>query len=188
MFGSNDKDQVDNSQPAPMAAHPDDVAMAAPPEDGSALPHPSEIVAPTAPPISDALTASPPESTPERGSYSVVDESHPADEATPASEAPPVDTSQTPAAPAAGDDDLIDIKQQALQSLAPLVNELNQTAEEKFKTTMMLIQASDNSHLIKEAYSAANEIKDEKVRAQALLDVVNEINYFTQHADGAAEQ
>ena len=45
---------------------------------------------------------------------------------------------------------------------------------------MMLIQASDNSSLIKDAYAAANEIPDEKVRAQALLDVVNEINYFTQ--------
>lgn len=182
MFGSNDKDQSDNSQPAPADTHPDDVTMAAPPEGDSALPHPSEIVAPTAPPLSEALTASPPEPSPERGSYSVVDEPRSAEET------PPTDASQTPAAPAAGDDGLIDIKQQALQSLAPLVNELDQTAEEKFKTTMMLIQASDNSHLIKEAYSAANEIKDEKVRAQALLDVVNEINYFTQHADGAAGQ
>jgi hypothetical protein len=43
-----------------------------------------------------------------------------------------------------------------------------------------LIQASDNSALIKEAYQAANQIADEKARAQALLDVVNEINYFTQ--------
>ena len=45
---------------------------------------------------------------------------------------------------------------------------------------MMLIQASDNADLVPEAYEAANQITDEKARAQALLDVVNEINYFTQ--------
>jgi hypothetical protein len=85
----------------------------------------------------------------------------------------------TPAAPAA-DGDLMAIKQAALQNLTPLVDELPQTPEDKFKTMMMLIQASDNSALIKKAYDAANTIRDEKTRAQALLDVVNEINYFTQ--------
>ena len=86
--------------------------------------------------------------------------------------------------PAAGNtDDLVDIKRQALQSLTPLVDELDQTPEEKFKTTMMLIQASDNPELIKDAFSAANSIGEEKARAQALLDVVNEINYFTQPHD-----
>ena len=83
-------------------------------------------------------------------------------------------------------DDLIDIKEQALSSLQPLVGHLDQTPEEKFKTTMMLIQATDNAALVKEAYDAANQITDEKARAQALLDVVNEINYFTQH-NGDAE-
>jgi len=80
------------------------------------------------------------------------------------------------------EDELLKLKQQALQSLAPLVDHLDQDPEEKFKTTMMMIQASDNADLIPEAYEAANKIPDEKVRAQALLDVVNEINYFTQHA------
>src|SRR6266478_666983 len=72
-------------------------------------------------------------------------------------------------------DALVSLKEQALNSLSPLVGHLDQTPEEKFKTTMMLIQASDNSSLIKEAYEAANKISDEKIRAQALLDVVNEI-------------
>jgi hypothetical protein len=86
------------------------------------------------------------------------------------------------------EDDLIKLKQQALQNLAPLVDHLDQSAEEKFKTTMMLIQASDNAELIQDAYAAANKIQDEKVRAQALLDVVNEINYFTQHSSGGSGQ
>lgn len=75
---------------------------------------------------------------------------------------------------------LLDIKQQALGQLSPLVGHLEQTPEEKFRTTMMMIQASDNQSLIQDAYAAAQEITDEKVKAQALLDVVNEINYFTQ--------
>jgi hypothetical protein len=90
------------------------------------------------------------------------------------------DSAPAPAPAAQNEDALVSIKEQALNNLAPLVNHLDQTAEEKFKTTMMLIQASDNSSLVKEAYEAAQQITDEKARAQALLDVVNEINYFTQ--------
>lgn len=78
-------------------------------------------------------------------------------------------------------DDLIGIKQSALEQLTPLVDQLDQTPEEKFRTTMMMIQAADNKALIKTAYEAAQKIVDEKAKAQALLDVVNEINYFTQN-------
>lgn len=104
--------------------------------------------------------------------------------------APPVDEKKeegnqtvTPSAPApAGGnaDDLLDIKQNALRQLTPLVGHLDQTPEEKFRTTMMMIQASDNKDLVKDAYDAAQSITDDKARAQALLDIVNEINYFTQ--------
>lgn len=100
----------------------------------------------------------------------------------------PVNDNSTPApapAPASGsDDDLLELKQQALQELSPLVNHLEQTPEEKFKTTMMMIQAADNKGLVKTAYEAAKQITDEKARAQALLDVINEINYFTHNSDG----
>lgn len=78
-------------------------------------------------------------------------------------------------------DDLLTIKQNALEQLSPLVGHLEQTPEEKFKTTMMMIQGSDDQSLVPAAYEAANAITDEKVKAQALLDIVNEINYFTQH-------
>ena len=80
--------------------------------------------------------------------------------------------------------DLLDIKQQALQQLTPLVDHLDQTPEEKFRTTMMMIQASDDQSLVKIAYEAAKSIGDEKAKAQALLDIVNEINYFTHQSNG----
>jgi len=99
----------------------------------------------------------------------------------------PVAPSSTTASEASSDllqpsenDDLLNLKQQALEQLSPLVDHLDQTPEEKFHTTMMMIRSSDNQALIKDAYAAAQGIADDKVRAQALLDIVNEINYFTQ--------
>jgi hypothetical protein len=88
---------------------------------------------------------------------------------------------------APGADALLELKQQALQQLTPLVGHLEQSPEEKFRTTMMMIQAADNADLIKVAYDAALQIPDEKVRAQALLDIVNEINYFTHSNETGAE-
>lgn len=104
----------------------------------------------------------------------------PAELPTPITPSPaPVTPASEPAA-VAPSEDLLDLKKKALDSLAPMVNKLDQKPEEKFKTLMMLIQASDNSGLVGQAYEAANQIPDEKERAQALIDVVNEINYFTQ--------
>lgn len=91
----------------------------------------------------------------------------------------PVATVTPPAA--ANTDKLLELKQQALQQLSPLVDHLEQTPEEEFRTTMMMIQAADNHGLIERAYQAALKIADEKARAQALLDIVNEINYFTHN-------
>ena len=76
--------------------------------------------------------------------------------------------------------DLISIKQDALTQLSPLIKHLDQPPEDKFRTTMMMIQASDDQSLIKSAFESAKQITDDKVRAQALLDIINEINYFTQ--------
>lgn len=87
---------------------------------------------------------------------------------------PPSDTSD----PAT--DKLIGIKQHALTELAPFIDDLDLGPEEKFRTIMMIIQASDDRNLVDKAYEAAHTIEDEKIRAGALLDIVNEVNYFTQ--------
>ena len=76
--------------------------------------------------------------------------------------------------------ELIDIKQHALTELSPLIDQLDMVPEDKFRIVMMMIQASDNQQMVKTAYEIAHQIEDEKARAQALLDIVNEINYFTQ--------
>ena|SRR5579872_2482310 len=100
----------------------------------------------------------------------------------PSSPSPSVNDPIKPVSPngPSATDNLIDLKTKALKQLTPLVGKLDQSPEEKFRTTMMMIQASDNQDLIQDAYDAAQAIEDEKQKAQALLDIVNEINYFTQ--------
>lgn len=111
----------------------------------------------------------------------------PANDVTAPSVAPVAATASATASDSApaDSDKLLDIKQQALQQLTPLVGHLEQSPEEKFRTTMMMIQASDNHALVPAAYEAAQQITDEKARAQALLDIVNEINYFTHNGNEA---
>jgi hypothetical protein len=75
-------------------------------------------------------------------------------------------------------DDLDMIKQVALQELAPIANELDQAPKERFETLLQLIQATDNIDLIGPALEAAKSIENNKDRAAALLDVVNEVNYL----------
>lgn len=159
--------------PDPMASTP-----VTPPDTPDGMAMPSALADPTVgyvPPD----TLSPTDTT-------TPDETAPTDTEVPAEDQPKISSHNgstlggAPVNPPDNEDELLEIKKQALESLTPLVDELEQTPEEKFKTTMMLIQASDNADLVKEAFSAANSISDEKARAQALLDVVNEINYFTQ--------
>ena len=58
--------------------------------------------------------------------------------------------------PISPNDQLLEIKQKVLSELTPLITDLDQSPEERFKTIL--------------------------IRAQALLEIVNEINYFTQKA------
>jgi hypothetical protein len=135
----------------------------------------------------DGQVLNPPQATPvDDTAGDFIETDSPTAPPAPVTAAPAV-LPDTPAAPShPNTDQLLDIKQQALQQLTPLVGHLEQNPEEKFRTTMMMIQASDNDALIKDAYEAALQIHDEKVRAQALLDIVNEINYFT-HSDANPE-
>lgn len=163
--------QVDTSTPL---QHDDGMSM---PQQHPAAPAPEEqphTVNPPAPAANDDDDDS-------AGDYIMTDPPHAANPA-PAPAAP-----STPA-PAAdvSTDDLLELKQGALQQLTPLLDHLDQSPLDKFRTTMMMIQASDNQALLKTAYETAQQIPDEKIRAQALLDVVNEINYFTQNGAAAA--
>lgn len=109
-----------------------------------------------------------------------VEDDRPAASPEPPAESP-AEHNQDHAHAGSNNNDLIDLKREALTQLSPLVDKLEQTPDEKFRTLMMMIQASDNQRLVKQAYETALDISDEKERAQALLDIVNEINYFTHN-------
>ncbi len=94
----------------------------------------------------------------------------------------PKDDNDSPA-----NEELIDIKNKALDELIPIIDKLDLPPEEKFRTIMMMIQASDNQELVKAAYVAAHSIEDESARAQALMDIINEVNYFTNPHDEQPE-
>lgn len=75
---------------------------------------------------------------------------------------------------------LDEIKREAITELRPLVDKLNLPAEDKFDTLLLLIRTTDDSSLIPAAHIAARAIADDSRRAQALLDVIKEIDFFGQ--------
>jgi len=104
----------------------------------------------------------------------------PVDLATPSLPTP--DDSQTIATPSGP---LDDIKKDALTELRPLVDKLTVSAEEKFDTYLLLIRSTDDTSLIAPAHEAAKAITDESRRAEALLDIIKEIDYLSQHKKDA---
>ena len=75
--------------------------------------------------------------------------------------------------------DLEDIKRTALTELRPLVDKLNLSAEEKFDIYLLLLRSTDDTTLIAPAHETATSIADESKRAQALLDIIKEIDYLS---------
>lgn len=74
--------------------------------------------------------------------------------------------------------DLDQLKSSALDDLKPLVGKLNQSPEEKFDTLLLIIRSTDDQSLLAEAHAAAKQITDDAKRAQALLDIIKEVDYF----------
>jgi len=100
----------------------------------------------------------------------------PAPEPTP----PSVPAQSTPDEAPVAPGPLDSIKKDALSELRPLVGKLNLSPEEKFDTYLLLIRSTDDAELIAPAHEAAKAIPDETRRAEALLDIVKEIDYLSQ--------
>lgn len=84
-----------------------------------------------------------------------------------------------PAAAPAVTGDLDSIKSEALSELRPLVDKLNVSPEEKFDTYLLLLRSTDDRDLVAPAHAAAQAITDETKKAQALLDIIKEIDYLS---------
>lgn len=83
-----------------------------------------------------------------------------------------------PAAPAAATG-LDGVKLEAINELRPLVDKLNLSPEEKFDTYLLLIRSTDDKTLVAPAHEAAKMIADEARKAQALLDIIKEIDFLS---------
>jgi hypothetical protein len=151
----------------------------------ASAPQPQQPVPPnTAPPSpqpSESAVGPPPQPVPMQ-SDSAASNDAPAPTGTDnSSDSSSPSTSTNPSSATAPDPShLAGLKQQALDHLEPLTDHIDGSPEEVFKTTMMMIQANDNHTLLERALEAAKKIEDDKARAQAMLDIVNEINYFSQ--------
>ncbi len=80
--------------------------------------------------------------------------------------------------------ELDNIKNQALNELRPLIDHVAIPAEEKFDTYLMLLRSTDDASLIAPAHAAAKDITDDKRKAEALLDVIKEIDYLSKKDQG----
>lgn len=90
-----------------------------------------------------------------------------------------------PVLPVLVDGELDSIKKQALDELRPLVDKLNVEPDEKFDTYLLLLRSTDDKELIAPAHEAAKAIPDETRRAQALLDIIKEIDFFSKDKPAA---
>ena len=102
--------------------------------------------------------------------------------AAPVFDQPAVDP--TPAAQAhtpqsAVDPALASVKEAAITELRPLIDKLDVDPEEKFNTYLLLIRSTDDKELIAPAHEAAKSIADEAKKAQALLDIIKEIDFLS---------
>lgn len=111
----------------------------------------------------------------------------------PAADATPITLPSFPEVPAveetststAGSASLEDIKSQALNELRPLIDRVDLPAEERFDAYLMLLRSTDDSTLVAPAHAAAQDISDEKRKAEALLEIIKEIDYLSRKSTPA---
>lgn len=158
---SEQVDETQDSDSPTVPATPVSDSIPTPTEEPPVVDLPS----PSMPPV-------PPDDTP-------IGYNPPADMTT-ASSAPSVDAPLNPAVPpTAVSGDLEGIKKDALNELRPLVDKLQLEPEEKFDTYLLLLRSTDDRNLIAPAHAAAKAIPDETRRAQALLDIIKEIDFLS---------
>lgn len=106
----------------------------------------------------------------------------PAPQSAQPSAVPPTGAPSVPPQPAS---ELGSIKNDALNELRPLIDHVDLPADEKFDTYLLLIRSTDDPSLIGPAHAAAQAIVDEKKKAEALLNIIKEIDYLSHKNEQA---
>jgi poly-gamma-glutamate capsule biosynthesis protein CapA/YwtB (metallophosphatase superfamily) len=78
-------------------------------------------------------------------------------------------------------DHLEDVKRQAMHALTPLLADIkDMDPERKFDICMSAMRYTDNKELANAALEAALDINENSTKAEALVELINEINYLQQ--------
>jgi len=75
--------------------------------------------------------------------------------------------------------ELEDVKKNVIMDLRPIMDKLSSPPDEMFNLYLLLIRSTDDKTLIQPAYDTAKKITDESVKAQALLDIIKEIDFLS---------
>ena len=171
---------MDNSKQAP-ATDDQELAKVLESMNTNAMVTPTPVVPPDAP----AVTTDPAMDFEETPASPVVSYNTPVVPVEPSSYPEPTAPVQ-PASPAPLSGDLDSIKKDALAELRPLVDKLDLPPAEKFDTLLLIIRSTDDKSLVGAAHEAAKAIEDESKRAEALLDVIKEIDFFSSQPGQAS--
>ena len=77
-------------------------------------------------------------------------------------------------------DVLIELRDQVISTALPLVEDQTMPAEKRFSMLMTIIEADPSIELLRKAYTVAQTIENSVVRADALLDIVDEIDLLLE--------
>lgn len=145
-------------------------------ENAATATSPAPVASPTDETTVPPMPSTVPDMTSDAPMLPAVDTSMPPEQPT---VMPPTTAPTSLATPGALSPELESIKKDAVEELRPLVDKLDLPADEKFDTLLLIIRSTDDKALIGPAHEAAKAITDETKRAQALLDVIKEIDYFS---------
>ncbi|HVX56133.1 MAG TPA: hypothetical protein VHA37_00215 [Candidatus Saccharimonadales bacterium] len=77
---------------------------------------------------------------------------------------------------------LLELRKRALEALLPLVDKIDEPAERKFEILMTAARSSDDPDLLAKTLEAAQHVGNDSQKAEAILDVLNEINYHLSNS------
>ena len=75
-----------------------------------------------------------------------------------------------------GDPDLDNVRSKALSDIRPILDKIEMSPEKKFAIYQDIIDALDDKASFEPAYAVAGKIANEKVRAEALLYIIEKID------------
>lgn len=94
----------------------------------------------------------------------------------------PSEQANEPTTPIPQTVDTATVKRQALAALAPLLGSLQTNPERKFEICMSAMRFTDDASLAAVALDAALAIEDNGPKAEALVELINEIDYLESNA------